>query len=73
MPDITISLTASQVARLNEAWGEDGVPLQTSVLRALAKATKARIRRQQEDAAVLEYTAATVAANTALDAEFDNW
>ena len=72
MPDITITLTQAQVARLTEAWDEPDVPLRQSVLKALAEATKQKIRRGRqadEAAAYVESDGATTADE---DAEF-NW
>ena len=73
MPDITITLTQAQVARLTEAWDEPGVPLRQSVLRALAKVTKDEIRRKRTDAAAEAYLAESQADSEAEDIEFDNW
>lgn len=73
MPDVTLTLTQAQIARLDEAWGEQGVPLKDSVLKALARATKQRLREQRIELAANTYQADNEAATVAEDAEFDSW
>jgi hypothetical protein len=73
MPTVEITVTAQQVARLREAWEEEGAPLETSVLKALASATKDRLRKMREEADGLEYVAASQAARDAEDVEFGAW
>lgn len=73
MPDVTLSLTDEQVARLREAWEEEGVPLQRSVLKALAGATREKIRDLRRAEAAAEYVATAEADDKALDIEFGEW
>lgn len=73
MPDITITLTQAQIARLDEAWAEAGVPLRDSVLKALAKVTKDQIRKVRSSAAAEVYVTDSEAADAAEEAEFGAW
>jgi len=73
MPQVTIDLTAQEIARLSEAWSEEGVPLVDSVKKALAQATKLKIRRERQEAEATSYVTTSAATDAVEDAEFDNW